>query len=665
MRRTVIFSGTTEGRTISEALSGNRISHTVCVAGEYGREMMTENPYATVHVGRMDSEEMVKFLKEGGFDKTSLIVDATHPYATEVTANIVAAAKALGAAYMRVLRDKGDAKGGNLKEYCDLAGCCKALDKSEGNILLTTGSKELKAYCGSVSAGTVARTYVRVLPSEESLRLCAEAGIESDHIIAMHGPFNEELNRALMLQYDIKHLVTKNSGSAGGFEAKADAAFAAGAMVHVLARPVEEKGVSVDEALASILGKDYKHQRPIKVSLVGLGMGAPGCETVDVREAIESAEVVFGAKRLVKGVDSDRKYEMYKASDIIPVLKKLKPSRAAIIFSGDTGFYSGAKSMAADLAAADLNVEVTVLPGISSFAYLAAKLKESYDDAVLLSLHGKNTVWDMDALARKLRYNKKVFALLSGDEDIRAAAGLLKKCGIEATVIAGRNLSYEDEDIKVLDLEEAAGYEGKGVITALFINNECEKRPLLNMFPDEFFTRSNVPMTKESVRHESIIRLNLKEGDVFYDIGGGTGSIAIEAGNLDSSLKVFTIEKDHEACDLISVNISKANLSNVTVVEGDALASLKRMPKPDAVFVGGSGGELKEIIKLLTGKGKGIRYVINAVSLETITEAAKILEKYEPWDVSVTQLSVSESRKLGAYRLMTAQNPVWIFAFTI
>ena len=665
MRKILIFSGTTEGRTISEALSGNNISHYVCVAGEYGKEMMRSDDFAKVHVGRMDEAQMSEFLGKEGFDKTSLIVDATHPYATEVTANIKTAAEKLGATYLRIARKAADMKDGNIKEYRDIENCGKALDKLEGNILLTTGSKELKAYCESVSKETKKRTYVRVLPSTESLEICTSCGIESDHIIAMHGPFSVDLNRALMQQYNISHLVTKNSGSVGGFEAKADAALSFGAMVHVLARPSEEKGISVEEALGIILGKDYKGDARVNVTLVGLGMGHEKNETLEVSHAINAADVVFGAKRLVKNIKVSKKYEMYKPSDIIPVLGKERPENAVIVFSGDTGFYSGAKNFASELAASDLNANVTVLPGISSFAYLSAKVKESYEDAVLLSLHGKNTPKDINGLCYKLRYNRKVFALLSDASDVRETAGILKRRNHEITVIAGINLSYEEEEIRVMDLEEAENFEAKGVITALFINEEFERRPVLNVLSDDAFTRSDVPMTKESVRHESIIRLNLKEGDVLYDVGGGTGSVAVEAANLDPGISVFTIERNHDACDLIAANIKRHGTGNVTVVEGEATAALKKMPKPDAVFIGGSGGNLKEIMKILTSKGKGIRYVINAVSLDTITEANKLIEKYEPWDISITELSVSESRKLGAHRLMTAQNPVWIFAFTI
>ena len=191
------------------------------------------------------------------------------------------------------------------------------------------------------------------------------------------------------------------------------------------------------------------------------------------------------------------------------------------------------------------------------------------------------------------------------------------------------------------------------------------KRPLINVKKDSDFIRDKVPMTKECIRHESIIRLGLRKGDTFYDIGGGTGSVAIEAASLDLSLQVYTIEKKKEAVELIRENIKKADVPNVEVLEGDAVDLLDDMPKPDAVFIGGSGGQLSEIVSMLHSKGEGIRFVINAVSLETIEEVREVIKKYEPDDEETVMISVSDVKKLGSYHMLQGQNPIWICSFTI
>lgn len=694
MNNIVIFSGTTEGRKLSDMLSAAEIRHVVCVASEYGREMMEENPYASVRVGRMDAEEMRAFFAEiSASSGRGIVVDATHPYATEVTANIREAAGALSVRYLRVARDAeedGDfCADGETGVYADMTACAAALEKTEGNILLTTGSKELQTFADAVSDETKKRTYVRVLPSVESIRLCEQAGIERDHIIAMQGPFGVEMNEAILSQYEIKHLVTKESGAAGGFPEKVEAAARAGARVHVIARPAEDAGVSVEEAYRILTGEPICELADAgagiahaeieaagcgsapEITLIGIGMGSADCMTVAAGKALRESDAVFGAKRLLKGIAHPRKYEMYLASDMIPVLEREQFTSAAVVFSGDTGFCSGAKGMLKALREWREDLNVRVLPGISSFAYLAAKLGESYDDAILCSVHGKNTVKDLHALVETIRYHTKVFTLLSGPDDVPVIAGMLLEQGMQGRMIIGTDLSYENETIREFSIAEAAACKdgadpcfGAGPATVLILNAAPARRLLIPVKRDDDFIRDNVPMTKACIRHESILRLNLREGDVFYDIGGGTGSVAIEAASLHGSLTVTTFEKKPEAVSLIRRNIEKAGLCNVSVIEGPAEETLHDMPKPDCVFIGGSSGKIKEILEILHEKGSGIRFVITAVSMETSEEVRALMKQYASVDAETLMLQVSNVNQIGSHHMMQAENPVWIFAFT-
>lgn len=696
MNNIVIFSGTTEGRRLSDMLSAAEIRHVVCVASEYGREMMEENPYASVRVGRMDAEEMKAFFSEvlagtapgEGESDRMIVVDATHPYATEVTANIREAAAARSLRYLRVVRAAGDGDPES-SVYADIVACAKALENTSGNILLTTGSKELCALAGSISDRMRGRIYARVLPTSESIRLCEEAGIEPDHIIAMQGPFRVEMNEAIFRQYDIRHLVTKESGAAGGFPEKAEAAARVGARVHVIARPAEDAGVSVEEAYRILTGEPICELADAgagiahaeieaagcgsapEITLIGIGMGSNDCMTAAAGEALRNADAVFGAARLLQGISHPKKYEMYLASDIIPVLEREQITSAAIVFSGDTGFYSGAKGMIKALREWREDIEVQILPGISSFAYLAAKLGESYEDAVLCSVHGKNTVEDLHALVETIRYHTKVFTLLSGPDDVPVIAGMLLEQGMQGRMIIGTDLSYENETIREFSIAEAAACKdgadpcfGAGPATVLILNAAPARRLLIPVKRDDDFIRDNVPMTKACIRHESILRLNLREGDVFYDIGGGTGSVAIEAASLHGSLTVTTFEKKPEAVSLIRRNIEKAGLCNVSVIEGPAEETLHDMPKPDCVFIGGSSGKIKEILEILHEKGSGIRFVITAVSMETSEEVRALMKQYASVDAETLMLQVSNVNQIGSHHMMQAENPVWIFAFT-
>ena len=676
MRKIAVFSGTTEGRELSGMLSGRAIPHLVFVAGEYGREMMPEDPYASIHTGRMDAAQMAEYLRSEGFGPDSLLIDATHPYAEEVTGNIRRAAEALGCGYRRVLRGCGTLPADGASLYADMTECAGAMDRTQGNILLTTGSKELPEYCRQVSEETRKRTFVRVLPSCDSIRLCQEEGISSDHIIAMHGPFSAALNRSVIAQYRIRHLVTKESGDAGGFREKAEAAAREGVRLHVILRPVREEGEDIREVFRGILGETISCEAPDeapktvcraapRITLAGCGMGDEACRTIEAGEAVARADIVFGSARLLHEIHGKKTYEMYRAQDIIPVLERERPESAVILFSGDTGFYSGAGAMARALKEWRKDADICILPGIPTFSYLAARLQESYEDAALFSLHGRNSEESFRRLISEVRFHEKTFVLLSGTPDIRRVAELLVSCGIEGQICAGIDLSGKQERIDCLSLEEALSYEAEGIASILIRNRKPERRRLIPVLQDADFIRGSIPMTKECVRHESMIRLAVREGDLVYDIGGGTGSVAIEIASLDPGLHVYSIEKKPEAAQLMRENIRKTGAGNVTVIEQDAAQALPSMPKPDCVFIGGSGGRLREIMDILCAKGTGIRYVINAVSLETMEEVRQVLEKYRPSDERAVQLSVSDIQKTGNHHMMRAQNPVTVFSFTI
>ena len=224
-------------------------------------------------------------------------------------------------------------------------------------------------------------------------------------------------------------------------------------------------------------------------------------------------------------------------------------------------------------------------------------------------------------------------------------------------------MSYDSEALIMLDLKEAEVFEREGILTALIINDGFKRRPLTAALKDEDFIRDKVPMTKECIRHESLIHMQLKEGDVVYDIGGGTGSVAIEAALLDPTLKVYTVEKKEEAQALIEQNIIKHHAVNVQLIKGEAPQALNDLEKPDSVFIGGSSGALKDIIDTVHAKGSGIRYVITAVSLETIEEIRSLLDKGEIGDASCVQLQVNDIYKAGSHHLLRANNPVMLFSF--
>ena len=669
MKEILIFSGTTEGRLLSEVLVKANVLHTICVATEYGEIVLQENPLVKIHKGRMNADEMKEFICSGNYQ---VVVDATHPYADIVSKNIREALYGMDIPYIRLLRHNVDLEQENIRYFETNEDCEIALREMEGNILLTTGSKEIGKYC--ISNGVKSRIYARVLPSMESIELCERQGIIGKQIIAMQGPFSTEMNEALLRQYDISVLVTKESGKAGGFPEKIEAAKRVCCKVFVIGRPKDTEGFYFDEVcmrLEQLCKVSIEREPLIEVTLVGIGMGSRSNMTKEVCEVIEKADILLGAHRILKGVAEGKEhYSYYLPSQIIPFLKELQEKnitdkkRITVLFSGDTGFNSGCKALYHSLNECNenglLNISVKVLPGISSVAYLAAHMGESYDDAKICSIHGKHIY----NLVEVIRTNSKTFLLTSGVKDINMLGNLLLKSHLESCeIIAGYQLSYSEEKIFSLTPHECVELEKDGLYICLIRNPYAKKKRLTHGINDRMFLRDKVPMTKEEVREVSICKLKLHEQAICYDIGSGTGSIAVEMAALSNKVRVYAIEQKSEAVSLIEQNKELFGLENIQVIEAKAPEGLEELPKPTHAFIGGSSGNMKDILDTLYAKNSIMRVVINAISIETICEIKDALSQFPVEDEDIVQIQVSRAKQVGRYHLMQAENPIWICSF--
>lgn len=671
----LIFAGTTEGRKLSEYLVEAGISHTICVATAYGEIVLEQHPLVKVHQGRMAQEEIEGFLIGGQF---AAVVDATHPYAEHITRNIKNALEerkksGISIPYLRLKRDRHTQCEGDITYFETNEACAKALEDTKGNILLTTGSKELAKYCTCEEIKS--RLYVRVLPSAESLFLCMEQGICGKQVIAMQGPFAMEMNEAIIRQYNISCLVTKESGVSGGYLEKLEAAKRTGTQLFVIGCPKEDKGYSFAELcckLEDICGKRILIKGQMEIILAGVGMGYEDCLTKEVETVIREADILLGAERILKNLRSkSEKHFFYLAEQIIPYLREvqanntfLENKKVVILFSGDSGFYSGCRSLYAALqkeaGERRLKASVHIMPGISSVSYLAACIGESYQDAAIYSIHGKK----LCNLARRVKNNSKTFLLTSGVKDINCVGKLLTDAGMEdCEIIIGYQLSYKEQWIKKYAPSECLELKKEGLYTCFIRNPYAMKRRLTHGIADGEFIRDRVPMTKEEVREVSICKLRLQEGGIVYDIGSGTGSVAVEMAALSDDIQIYAVEQKKEAVSLIKKNKEKFGLQNVTVVEAVAPEGLLNLPAATHAFIGGSNGRLKEILKALRQINSKMRIVINAVSMETICEIKEILSMDYIKTKEIVQIQVSRTKKAGSHHLMQSENPVWICVF--
>lgn len=704
LKEILIFAGTTEGRVLSERLAAAGVRNRVCVATEYGELLVKSGPLVRVHRGRMGMEEIRKLAEEGDF---GAVVDATHPYACVVSRNIKEAVEGMGIPYLRLERERwgdgwerpvnggreegdegrGKEKQGQVTWFANHKDCAAALEQVEGNILLTVGSKELGEYC--ISRNLRKRLYARVLSAAESLALCGKWGIGGQQIIAMQGPFSAEMNGAVIRQYGIDCLVTKDSGRAGGFGEKLEAAMRTGIKVFVIGRPREDgDGMGFEEVCGKlgkickreISGRETCGEEPgdgkegdsgwgkddgLEIILAGAGMGSRGCLTRDVEEAIARADILLGARRLVDGHrEVPERYAFYQAEQIIPFLRNIHGKTVVILFSGDTGFYSGCsrvyREIKKEIKEGRLKASVRVMPGISSAAYLASAIGESYEDAAVYSIHGR----DLCNLAGKIRRSRKVFLLVSGVKDVNRLGQILEEEDLSGCrVVTGYRLSCEDEDIRSRTPRQCRELREEGLYTCFIENPRAREARAAHGIRDCEFIRGKVPMTKEEVRAVSICKLRLHRGAVVYDIGSGTGSVAVEIAGLSDDIQVCALEKKGEAVSLIEENKRKFRLENIFVTQGEAPEALAGLPKATHGFIGGSGGRMREILDALRQINPHMQVVINGVTMETICELKEILGQYTTEDEEIVQLQVSRMKQAGTCHLINGENPVWICAF--
>ncbi|MCI8301648.1 MAG: precorrin-6A reductase, partial [Oscillospiraceae bacterium] len=443
MYKLCVFAGTTEGRALVELLAGQPVAVTACVATEYGGALLEPRENLTVSRERLTREEMEELFTREGF---ALVVDATHPYAAAVTENIAAACEGTGTEYLRLLRSAGDVPEGAV---CvpDIQGAVDYLADTRGNILLTTGSKELAKY--TALPDFAGRVYARVLPMEASLLSCREAGLAPDHVIAMQGPFSREMNTALLRAVSAKYMVTKDTGDAGGFGKKAAAAREAGAVLVVVGRPAQRAGLDFSAA-AELLCRRFGLCLWPRVTLAGIGPGGSETMTGEVWRAIHDADCVIGAKRMLEAVPAGRRTCAAVAPGDIAACIRGNPDcrRFTVALSGDAGFFSGAKKLLPLLTDCD----VEVLPGLSSLQTLCARLKTSYEDVIPLSLHGRE-----GDVVPDVAQNRRVFALVGGENGAGALCRTLAEAGLgEVRVSVGERLGYPEETVTVGTAAELA-----------------------------------------------------------------------------------------------------------------------------------------------------------------------------------------------------------------
>lgn len=410
-------------------------------------------------------------------------------------------------------------------------------------------------------------------------------------------------------------------------------------------------------------GKEEKRQaggegiRNMKqVTIIGCGTGSPESMTTEGIRTLREAELIIGAGRLTDPLLAERApgtfrvLNNYRTEEIVRTIREAKEERTAILVSGDSGFYSGAAGYAGALKEV---AQVRILPGVSSICALSAKTGISWEDAQLYSLHGREQCFT----GSLFRGDK--FVLLGGGGFAKVLDGMCRLGYAHREVWIGECLGTDKERIlhgRASELREKATEPLSVLMVAADPVGKCRTSGI----DDGEFCRGEVPMTKSEVRSVVMSRLAPGRSDVIYDIGAGTGSVSVEAAIAAPYGSVYAIEKKREACDLIEKNREKFLARNIRILNAEAPEALGELPAPDRVFIGGSGGALKEILKQLLKKNPKVRIVLTAVTIETLREATEAFEDNSLSCTEITQIAATRYHRRGSYHMPEALSPVWV-----
>ena len=391
------------------------------------------------------------------------------------------------------------------------------------------------------------------------------------------------------------------------------------------------------------------------VTLIGMGSGKWEALSAQAQQAVRSAGLVFGAKRLLAGLPADcmaRQFALYQPADILETLAQNPGQDAAVLYSGDTGFYSGASGLLTPLRA--LGIPARVYPGVSSIQLLAAALGRPWQGWNLVSAHGRTC----DPVAECMQ-GRPTFFLTGGSEDPATLCAQLAAEGFgDVQAVVGQCLGTPEEKIFRGSVKELAAGRFNSLSVLLVEAAEVLPRRAPGL-PDEAFERGDVPMTKQEVRAAVLAKLAVRPEDILWDVGAGTGSVSVELALAAPRGRVYAVECRPEGCALIKANREKFRTRNLVLVEGLAPAALSDLPAPDAVFIGGSKGSLAAIVDAALDKNPDARICVSAIALESLSAAVAALTA-KGRTVQVSQIAVSRARAVGGLHLMMAQNPIYL-----
>ena len=391
-----------------------------------------------------------------------------------------------------------------------------------------------------------------------------------------------------------------------------------------------------------------------EIIVAGVGTGLTQHLTTEVKNAINEADVVVLSSRFLHLIPNDKKIIILE--DFNETFKKIRneSGNILILVSGDACLYSLLPLVKKFFA--DKNIKV--LPGLSSLQILCARAGEVWNDAKILSGHGRelNTGNFLNIVER----NKITILFCDKKNSPNYICDKLKSFD-DIEIFIGSNLGNEGEIFLHGKPSEFLDKKFPELSIILIKNNAVYSLNKLHLRDCDFFREKDIVMTNENVRAVVLSKLELENDSIFWDIGAGSGSVSISAAHENLSLEVHSVEKNTQAVKLIAKNAAKFHLHNIKIHEGLASEIIKKLPEPTHIFIGGSGGEMQKIFNIITKLKSHVRVVTACVTLENFNQAYTIMKEQKNFEA--VQISVTSSRPLNEeLTLMKANNPVVIFS---
>jgi precorrin-6Y C5,15-methyltransferase (decarboxylating) len=395
------------------------------------------------------------------------------------------------------------------------------------------------------------------------------------------------------------------------------------------------------------------------VLIIGIGAEGPASLAPGLLERISQADQLWGSERLLAHWASHPAPQIVVGGDVaqhVGDLQQRGDQRVVILASGDPGFYGIAATVLRVLAAE----EVDIVPHVTSVQLAFARISEDWNEAVLTSAHSR-PLSEIVGWARRAR---KMGILTDREHTPQAIARTLLDAGVgDCRAVVAENLGLPDECISDTRLEALTDAEFDPLNVLLLIHDaDWQPQPAFAPRPEGVYAHRRGLITKREVRAISLARLALRETDTVWDIGAGSGAMSVEMAELAWRGQVFAVERDAENMACIRQNVARFGALNISVIEGSAPAALADLPRPSAVFVGGTGGAMEPILRHIDGAAQsGCRMVANLATLENLVGMLQVTRALG-WRIEVMQASIAHGSDIAGLTRLAPLNPMFILS---